>query len=162
MLTKGSRITVRYSPGQFALALTVLVALLFLGNSQAPAGYLGAGSVLPTEKALAEADVWGQAPAGMAILPQGHDDAPEQKDGPLARLHQLLLFTPLCGQTQRTGGGLGGTSGGPDSGGSGQQAGCFSRVPAPRVELVGLILADDAFSLPPPFPARLFHPPRPA
>jgi hypothetical protein len=159
MGTKGSRITVRYSQRQFVLALTVLVALLFIGNSQARAGYLGAGSLLPTERALADADVWGHAPAGMAILPQGHDDAPDGKDGPLARLHQVLLFTPLCGQSQRTGGGLAGTSGGPDSG---QQAGCFSRVPVPMVDLVSLILPDKAFSLPPPFASPLFRPPRPA
>jgi hypothetical protein len=87
---------------------------------------------------------------------------PVQRDGdsPADKLVDQLPIDPVAWGHAPQSGGFGGTSSAPDSGGVGQQIGCNTTPPTPRIELVGRLFLTDLSYRPPPFPSRLFRPPR--
>jgi hypothetical protein len=141
---------------QFLLTTFMLAALALLADGgRAQAGYvtLSAGYQAHTDSFLngsSEADLdFGQPDD----LPQ--DDAQSQLKSPLLPPWGKVAFVPVAN-------GMGSQ---PSPGGSG--AGSSSPVPAatscPQLEapaLVGTLFLESASHRPPPFPSRLFRPPR--
>jgi len=121
------------------LSVTLLVAY----GSQAQADYIALSEASETE-----------ASASMSLPSQPDADLPDVK-----LLGQLPFNPAAWGQTPQSSG-FGGTSSARDSGGAGQQAGCPTPQLVPRLELIGRIFLSDLSNRPPPFPSRLFRPPR--
>jgi hypothetical protein len=73
----------------------------------------------------------------------------------------LVLLSALLQPSAHNDGGSGmGGTGGSDSGGTGQQFGLASAMPLLFAQAPGRLFLIYVYHLPPPFPTRLFHPPR--
>jgi hypothetical protein len=147
------------------LRLAVFAGLSFLATAgQARAGYVASLGLQGSAAAMAGDDApWSDAAAEAGAAPACPEDeagSPHRlkANDPFACLNPYTAFFGPSSPAQ-DGGGMG-SSGSSSSGGAGQHFGLSSSLPSLDVELVGRLFLVYVYHLPPPFPARLFHPPR--
>jgi hypothetical protein len=143
----------RSHPRTFGFAsLVSLLALCWTGSARAD--YLAGVDPISALNTVAEQS----GDLGMCVTPVEYPsrDTPGE---PLlvSLLRQNAVFGPaLSSQSD----GTMGSTGGVDSAGSGQQTGLASRSPSLSDETTRRLYLLYTYNLPPPFPSRLFRPPR--
>jgi hypothetical protein len=133
---------------QFGLPVGVLVAWLWLGaGNHAHAAFL----VRPVGSSDAE--------SGMATAATDSDsDAPERSSPKVPA--RLFAADPLWAVHGQSGAGCSGTSVAPTGAGSVLHATVFSHTDLSPLPVVRWLYFEGVDSRPPPFPSRLFRPPR--
>jgi hypothetical protein len=157
----------RLLPSRFGLALLALVLAPLLGTgSRAQAGYLVIDPALRTTffdtgRSNAGSGMTGAAEEKEAFPRRVQE--PNDRHWPLApSCPGCLLRTPdlwWMGIGQ-SGSGAGGVSTLSVTGGSGLHAAVGAKLTLPPLQAVGWLYIDAVESRPPPFPSRLFRPPR--
>jgi hypothetical protein len=155
---------VRTVTSRILLPLTILVAAPLLGwGGRAQAGYVAPASLLVSTAAdylsngapQADLDGMGAAPADS----EASDSRLLDHQGPVPLpCGSLSLMTTSCAPT--TGAGGQPAPNGPGAGGVNSQTTLASRSQIDPPTLVGILFLDEVLHRLPPFPSRLFRPPR--
>ena len=150
---------------RFLLPVTLLVAAPLLGvGGRAQAGYLTptsladrpqAGSFLSGAPQADSDDMGAAASTDMGVTP--NSDPNENKD---ERTLLRSLPAPVSQYSASSGGAGAPPSNGPDTRGGGQPPALTAPPPTEAPDLVGALFLQAAQHRPPPFPSRLFRPPR--
>ncbi|HVS40493.1 MAG TPA: hypothetical protein VMS17_33355 [Gemmataceae bacterium] len=137
------------------LPLTVLVAGPLMGwGGFARAGYVAPESQVAAPHADGVMNANGAETAAMPADPRG-DDGPAQIRSPWGSLSALLnAGAPSTGASGQP------TPGGPGAGASGPQPSLVSRPQTDPPAVAGVLFLEEVQLRLPPFPSRLFRPPR--
>jgi hypothetical protein len=154
-----------YSRLRFLLPLAVLAAAPLVGvGGRAQAGYMAPASLV--DRPHADSFAGGATQAGADEMGAGADgfrlDADPQRDDGPARLESPALPPPGYAAFGHGANGAGSQPApdGPGGGGSGHVPAATSRPAAEAPAPAGVLFLESSAHRPPPFPSRLFRPPR--